>query len=286
MIRRYRCTRCGRDIAVKASRNGNDRGWIHSEYATLCALQPAFAQHAEYGVLDPLAYFTMDDREVMVTQWFAGRDFGAYLQTLDDDDLVAAAAGAGGWLHTLHASHGAVASGTPNTADKLEYLTETYGTALLGDPRTRNPMDLLRVHALEIEHLRLCEVPIHGDFKPENLLCDGRRYVGLDIQLRSHAIAAYDLAPFLNHVWLAGHGARRVRLEHRYAHIEAAFLNGYGVSTDEERYVVRWALLYYVLCQLGSYRQRGWVASCYGDWKLGPLLRLRALGLRRSGAMA
>lgn len=113
-------------------------------------------------------------------------------------------------------------------------------------------------------------VRLHGDFKPGNMLCDGTRYVGLDVQWRTTAPAVFDLAPFLNHLWLA-----RRRLEsfdnRQYDQNESEFLAGYE-AVDDIR-TLRWVQLYFSLCQLGGYYQRGRLAAVYADWKVRPLVR-------------
>lgn len=254
---------------------------LKAEYATLRALQPAFASQPRFGVLEPVGYVAANGYKVMVTRLFTGANLRTYIGTLDAAGIAAAAAAAAGWLRILHDSLGDRAEGAPETRNKLDYLTRTYGGVLLRDAGTRGMVERLRAHAPAVERTRLAIVPIHGDFTPENVLCDGRKYVGVDIHLRSNAVAAYDLAPFLNHLWIAGEKTHHAVLRRQYPQAEAAFLESYGVRTHAEKHVLAWAESYYALCQMGGYRRRGWPASWYGGWKIGPLARLRSLELER-----
>lgn len=281
VIHRFRCARCGdRVVAKVVAGDGAHTSVLHSEYVTLRALQPAFASQERLCVLEPVGYFVANGCGIMVTRLFTGHNLRTRMRTLDAAGIAAAAAAAAGWLRVLHATRGGGVA-APGTRDKLEYLTDTYGSALLPDPRTRAMVERLRAHAPAIERARLAVVPLHGDFTPENVLCDGQTCVGVDIHLRSHGAATYDLAPFLNHLWLAGRGLHRAGLGRHYPRAEAAFLESYGTHAREEMHALAWVELYYALCQIGGYRRRGRVASWYGSLRIGPLARLRSVELER-----
>lgn len=114
-------------------------------------------------------------------------------------------------------------------------------------------------------------VRIHGDFKPQNMLYDGTRCTGLDTHWMSVGAPLYDLAPFLNHLWLAGVGRRGSPAGSRYLLAEEAFLRGYGTAVSMR--ALRWVQLYFALCYLGGYRQRGRLGVAYASWRIWPLVK-------------
>jgi hypothetical protein len=94
--------------------------------------------------------------------------------------------------------------------------------------------------------------------------------VGLDVQWQVEGPAVYDLAPFLNHLWLARRSLGSLA-ERQHLQAEAEFLAGYGYSDDLR--ILRWTQLYFALCQLGGYRKRGRLVASYARWKIWPLAR-------------
>jgi aminoglycoside phosphotransferase (APT) family kinase protein len=133
-----------------------------------------------------------------------------------------------------------------------------------------------RVDAIPVRAVRQ-----HGDFKPDNMLCDGTRYVGLDIRWRSIGAAAYDLAPFLNHLWSDGRAVVGSRTRRVYDLAESAFLSGYGDVGDMR--TLRWVQLYFALCYMGEYRQRGRLAASYANWTVWPFVRRLVKQLQETG---
>ncbi len=72
----------------------------------------------------------------------------------------------------------------------------------------RSIFDQLEEEAERVDAFPLRATWSHGDFKPENVLCDGHKYVILDTQLEGSAAFVYDLASFLDHLLLAGQRVR------------------------------------------------------------------------------
>jgi hypothetical protein len=66
----------------------------------------------------------------------------------------------------------------------------------------------------------------------------------------------------------------------RYLQAEAAFLAGYGETVPMR--ALRWAQLYFALCHLGSYRQRGRFGMAYANWKIWPLVERLERQLRET----
>ncbi len=275
-IHRLRCTQCGERIVAKASRGKRtsdaDRTGLRDEYATLRALESAFPQDGQYSTLVPLDYLEASGLGVMLTRLFDGDGLLRHARTLDLTALESVFRRTGAWLHKLHDADGEQRPPrTLGVAEKLDDLERTYGAVLRTRVHTRDACGLLARLAPDLEQLQLRAVRLHGDCKPENVLCTATRCVGLDVHWRIIAAPVYDLAPFVNHLWLAGVGARGALAQHRCAVAEQGLLAGYGDAGDIR--TLRWAQLYFALCHWGAYRQRSGMATIYARWKLRPLVQ-------------
>lgn len=284
-IHRLHCAQCGSQIVAKVSTghvvNVEARATVQREYATLRALQAVFPQDAGYGTLEPLACLETVEHTIMVTRWFPGTDLVDHLRTLEAAKVDAALRRAGAWLRQLHAADGHTdPPRSLGVGEKIDDLMRTYGAVLTTRRKTWVACELVKHVGAELSTSTLLPARLHGDFKPQNLLCDGIRLVGLDMQWATAAAPVYDLAPFLNHLWLAGPGAYGGHARARYAQAEAAFLAGYANAVD--RRALRWAQLYFVLCHLGRYRLRGACAAAYGSWRIAPLVE-RIVGQLNNG---
>lgn len=275
-IHHLACASCGERIVAKLNRGqgpaDDGRAQAVREYETLRALQGMFPQDGRFGTLVPLGQFEAEGRGIMVTRLFRGVDLARYSRKLALEEVQETFRSAGAWLRMLHqvGRNGAPAQ-TLGIADKLDYLERTHGSALRADPAVQEARGVLERIGSHLEMLAVPAVCIHGDFKPENLLYDGTRFVGLDIHLANVGAAVYDVAPFLNHVWFACNGAWSPRARQRHELACTGFLSGYGDLGDAR--VLRWVQLYFALCYLGGYRQRGALASRYASWKVWPLVR-------------
>lgn len=274
-VHRLRCQDCGQQIVAKVVGGEYSSGYarVHArkEYEALCTLQSVFPQDERYGTLIPLGHLEWDGRGIVVTRLAPGQDLTHYLRTLDAASAEAACRSSGVWLKKLHESDVHEQRKCLGTEDKISFLADTYGTDLHADPTTEGAYELFAQCGSQLDVEPVFAVRQHGDFKPENLLCDGTRYIGLDIRWRTIGAAVYDLAPFLNHLWLGGRVARRHRTRRIYEPLESAFLSGYGDVGDLR--VLRWAQLYFALCYMGKYRQRGRLGGGFANWKVRPLVR-------------
>lgn len=276
IIYRIRCGRCGETVVVKAISNddfGKDavmRG--RREYETLRGLQQAFAPAGSYGALVPVGYLEWPGGGMMITRWSSGINLQHYIRALDQTSIGKAFETAGGWLRELHHSDGINHPTRPLDAeDKLEYLRSTYGEILLRRHVKHGTFQLLQASAAHVATLPATTVRLHGDFKPANILWDKTRCIGIDIHYGILGAAVYDLAPFLNHLWIDAGGARWPRTRQLRKIAEASFLAGYGYSGEPA--ILRWAQLYFALHYLGDYSQRGVLRGGYAWWQLRPLVR-------------
>ena len=248
------------------------------EYQVLCALHRRFPQDERYGTLVPLDYLESAGNGIVVTRYFRGGDLAHRLRSLDASGTRGACRSAGIWLRKLHESgDSGMQTWGLDVADKLDYLASTYGDVLDADAKTRKARELLAQEAARAERVAVRPVRLHGDFKPQNMLCDGTKYVGLDIHWGNVGAAVYDIAPFLNHLRLAD----RARADRSCEPAEAEFMAGYGEAVPV--YALRWAQLYFALCYLGGYRAHGRLATIYAHLRVRPLVLDLARRLQETG---
>jgi len=242
------------------------------EYETLRELQHTFPQEGSYGILVPIDYLEWPGGGVMITRWSSGINLQHYVRAPAPGSVSKAFEAAGGWLHRLHHSDGASHQACPlDVGDKLEYLRSTYGEILLCRQGTLAAYQLLQASAARVATLPATMVRLHGDFKPANVLWGEARCIGIDIHYGTLGAAVYDLAPFLNHLWIDAGGARGSRTMQQRNIAEASFLAGYGYSGEPA--ILRWAQLYFALHYLGDYSRRGVLRGGYARWQLQPLVR-------------
>lgn len=276
IIHRMRCGRCGDAVVAKAvSSHGFGKDAVmhgRKEYETLRALQHAFPQEGSYGTLVPVDYMEWPGGGMLITRWSDGLNLRHHARELDETTVGRAFQAAGGWLRKLHHSDGANHASRPlDVGDKLQYLRSTYGKILLRRQAVFGAFQLLQDAAAHVATLPAVTVRLHGDFKPANMLWDGTRCTGVDIHYAIVGAAVYDLAPFLNHLWIDASGARRPRARQRRKIAEAEFLAGYGYTGNSG--ILRWAQLYFALHYLGDYSRRGVLRGAYAQWQLQPLVR-------------
>jgi aminoglycoside phosphotransferase len=274
-IHRFRCARCGEQIVVKmvVGRYSSKAALVHArkEYEALCMLQTAFPQDERFGTLAPVGHFEHSGCGIVVTRLAPGDDLMHYVRGVGANGAQEAWRSAGAWLKKLHESDPQNRKRPLEATDKISTLVERYGSVLPADPKSAAAYELFVREGANFDAMAVDAVRQHGDFKPDNMLCDGTRYIGLDIRWRCIGAAVYDLAPFLNHLWLdlgVASSSSKARL---YDAAESAFLSGYGGVVDMR--ALRWVQLYFALCYMGGYRKRGWLAAVYAGWKVGPLVR-------------
>jgi hypothetical protein len=279
IVHRLQCAHCGDQIVAKEGRytESTNEGAkeLRAEYDTLRMLEAAFPREGRYGTLTPLGYLERAGRGVMVTRLFAGTDLSRFARALNDVGVAATFQAAGTWLRKLHdCDDHARPMQSLGVADKVSSVGTDCAAILRKDSRLRDMRKLLAQVGSEFEGLVVPAVRLHGDFKPENMLCDGARYLGLDIHWQFIGAAVYDLAPFLNHLWLTDGVMGATRRASRHELAETAFLSGYGYAGDTR--VLRWAQLYFALHYMGEHRRWGRLGAAYVNRKLIRLAHRRA----------
>ncbi|HET8635446.1 MAG TPA: aminoglycoside phosphotransferase family protein [Acidobacteriaceae bacterium] len=285
VLQRFRCKRCGEQIVVKLARANHaaaENEGIRREYQALCRLQRLLALDNGLGVLTPLACMEVGGRAIMVTRWFEGEDAIRRARSMDSTELAMVYRSAGTLLRRLHDSNAEHDLAGPLDVDsKIAYLMQRYGTCLEKSRAAARALNVLRELAPGVATAKLRWSRTHGDFKPENILCDARTVVILDTTLGVRGAIVYDMASFLDHVLLAGcaFGNRRIRSD--FALLERAFLTGYGALEPGSMTALRWAQLYFMLCYFGRYRSDGVFSAIYADRRVAPLLARLTMDLER-----
>lgn len=269
------CSQCNEQIVVKLplipGTSLPDKTQALREYRTLEDLALRFPQSEQYGTLIPLGHF---DSGMIVTRRFRGQDLKRQGMTSLAKVTTQSLYAAGRWLRLLHdACPRGYTDLAPDTERKLGYLEETYAKALRRDRTASVVYARLTDRAAVVRSTPLRSSWSHGDFKPENVLYDGHKCVGIDTQLEHYSVFAYDLASFLNHLLMmgpdpAGHG------RHVHERAREQVIAGYGdISAAGQRAIV-WAQLYFMLCYWGRYQIRRNPSSVYNRWRTLPLLRM------------
>ena len=246
-----------------------DSARAESEYQVLVGLQSRFAQDHEYGTLFPVAY--LGESGLLITRRFDGHDL---LRCLRPRTLLDHCRHAGTWLRRLHdACPGSCDEGPLGAADRIDSLQQSYRALFAGHPAVRAAYEKLSDEAAGLETRPFRRTWNHGDFKPENILFDGRKYVGMDMLLRDRAPVLYDLASFLNHLLLAGRTFRYRYVRVLYKQAEQQLLTGYGDMDDSDRRAIRWLQSYFLLHYWGRSQQQGRLRALHGNWQVLPVLR-------------
>lgn len=283
-INALQCSRCKERIAAKMPHEndagGGSRRLVQREFQTLSLLETVFVQDDQNGTVLPLGWF----EGIMVTRWFVGPDLGHYARTLDAEKALDAYSCAGAWLRRLHDSNPeGYGCQVVDVVDKLDNLGGGYGRLLHGSRGARTSWEVLQHHAVNVGRGPVRSTWSHGDFKPENLLCDGHRYVGLDIHLQFNAPIVFDIASFLDHAWLSSQARASTNGLRDFRLLEQSFLHGYGELGEQEGLALHWAELYFALSYLGRSWQRGPLRSWYASRRLRPLVQILAQQLREVG---
>lgn len=283
MIHRLRCSHCGEQISVKVIASAGSGRTPHAdaqkEYETIVTLQSVYPRDGRYETLTPLGCVELEGGATgLITRFVPGGDMSRHSNSPGGVKLQEACRSAGEWLRRLHASGAASSAiGELHVHDRLSYLTEAYASALMAQRVTRNAFQVLDETSTSVSTVRVPSVRLHGDFKLNNLLFNEAMCIGLDIQWRCWGPAVYDLASFIDHLWM-DNGAWHRSCVTQLGAAEDRFLAGYGYDGDTR--ALRWVQLYFALCYMGSYRSRGHLRSVYAKFVILPLVRRLSEQLR------
>ncbi len=270
------CSACRQGIVAKLPLVPGSAQCDHQraefEYQTLLGLQSRFPQSDEYGTLIPVVY--LDEFGILVTRRFGGHNLTLRLRQSHLPGLTERCHQAGIWLRNLHdACPRGYDEQLLGVEDRVNYLESTYGIALAREPVARTAHERLIEAGKELKTSMFRCTWGHGDFKPENLLFDGHKYVGIDTLLQHRSAVLYDLASFLDHLLLASRTIWHRDMRRSFGQAAERFLAGYGDLDSSDIYAIRWLQLYFMLCYWARSQGRDRIRASYGNWQILPLLR-------------
>lgn len=250
------------------------------EYQVLQELQSRFPQSDEYGTLIPVAL--IDEFGILVTRQFGGHNLTSHLRQSRDPTPTECGHNAGMWLRKLHdACPQGYDQHSLEVEERVNYLECTYGVLIARERGARIAYERLVEAGNELKAALFRSTWGHGDFKPENLLFDGHKYVGIDTLLGHRSAVLYDIASFLDHLLLVGRTIWRRDARGMIGGAEAEFLRGYGDLARADLRAIRWLQLYFMLCYWARSQGRGRIRAMYGNQQMLPLLREAGVQLRR-----
>lgn len=199
------------------------------------------------GLLVPDAYpYLLDDGLIMM-DWFAAATVRQLLNSpaLPASQVAAAIERTGEWLRAFHGD-GAQELACLQVDQLLDHTLDLADDRRSGGgaARFRDFLQLLVRTAPQVRELSVPASYSHGDFKPDNVLIDGRRVIAIDISRVFKAPVVYDLTHFLVHLdlHLLHPAGWRLLLARRRLH--SAFLRGYRLNlTRCQRVALSWLAL-------------------------------------------
>jgi Ser/Thr protein kinase RdoA (MazF antagonist) len=140
---------------------------------------------------------------IVLTEWIDGERLSQVIARSDEPTAIAAVSGAAEWIARLH--------GALPGEWKLLHTDQLLGDLARRVERLRQPDPLIAQAVEVLRNLsgRLADkptrwAPVHGDFKPANLLDSPLGIVALDVEFQESGPVQADLAQFLNHLQLGG----------------------------------------------------------------------------------
>src|SRR5690606_3679740 len=196
----------------------------------------------------PRPYGVDRARAVVVTEWVNGTAMTDLLRSPRCSTAAAKqlASSAGVWLRRFHAAH-CVAPMALDIEHKLEQLESLLESPVGSRSDFRHGLDALRRRAPEAGAQVLPCSWLHGDFKPDNLLCDDGVIVGIDVRARNANSGLYDIAYFINHLHLLACQPRSWRWAVASGAVQRAFMSSYFADDDWPRLPLLWLRLYLLL---------------------------------------
>ena len=246
--------RCGsRTAAIKEcltkTTHAPDNAAAEREFAALTAV----AENATACGIEPLAptpLILCREHAVYAMAWASGQTAtDLVLAPTTDLELAEVLGGsAGGWLQRFHACK-TLPARQNDFATRLIFVKQLARTEARRDSVLPRAANILVQCAENAAGVLMPASWVHGDMKSDNLLIDADRVTGLDVQMVDVNTVAYDLAPFLNHLYLLRWSPRGFLRQRQLDRMSAGFLQAYSPDSEKWALPLLW-LRSYLLMQI------------------------------------
>lgn len=242
------CRQCGAEQFLKKYRQhgiGN-KSIAQWEYEVLRHLDGG--NGGEPRFLTPRAYNFAAKTSALSMGYVQGESMDERMRRARDrqgfDDCLRISAA---WLRGMHAAppiHDKTGNDHTTMLRRLEADCESLAdrTEMVAQALT-----CMRCSSDEVNGLPVKRVPLHGDFKPSNLIWTSGGVYGIDIGLRFKNPGVMDAAQFVANVLLNRGGIPAIAGERDVALILDVFLDAYGDNSQPTRNLTAWWLLYFLL---------------------------------------
>lgn len=206
------------------------------------------------------------DQGVYAMSWAGGISATqAILASADSEQATRLGMATGTWLRNFHSLH--MLPRRCNDFDgKLRVMREARARMQRRDALVDRTIDALAATAATATSVELPASWIHGDMKSDNLLVDGQHVVGLDLQLIDENTVVYDLAPFLNHLYLLAWSARGLVRRNELRLMSAHFLATYSAETAAWALPLAWLRAYLLVQIVASPSRAGRLRTRFARW--------------------
>jgi aminoglycoside phosphotransferase (APT) family kinase protein len=246
----YRVSCVSRILAIKECVGSTHKSALSAaerEFKALTTLS-AVPRAVDDESIAPLPVVLCREHAAYAMTWVPGRTATELVLSRLTAHAKAAALGSasGAWLRRFHALR-PLPERENDFESKLDFVRQIVGAAGDRDPLLRRASERLAESAKAASAVRLPASWVHGDMKSDNLLVDGERVTGLDAQLVDENTVAYDLAPFLNHLFLLRWTPRGLLHRRKLKLMADRFLATYSPEAKNWGLPITWLRVYLLL---------------------------------------
>jgi aminoglycoside phosphotransferase (APT) family kinase protein len=239
----------------------------------------ALARDAGMSASEPL--LLLEHHGIVVASWIEGPALSEWLLQASFHERRTMLGRAGAWLARLHRASG-FEYRVPDIAEAIARLETRFSQS--AERKSRLVLDALAVLQSSANDLRTRPVPwslSHGDFKPSNLIIEGDRLVGIDVDLVIEAPNVNDAAHFLNHLQSRFYRPKGWLRWFEIEQLTECFAQEYARAAGGEMDVtlLAWRRLYNAVYLVLSHREWSQPGKA---WLAGLILKHQVMMLKRS----
>ena len=267
-IYRAECGRFGFPLAVKVCKDPatgqTDQATAKNQFLALDRVGSRMTS-TDYGV--PRTVALIEDQAIIITEWVYGDNLTRILYRRRSSSATALdlLRRAGIWLRLFHSSN-PLRPGRLDVSEKIASIREAHKRGDVRSGIVSQAVALLEASAERAGAGTLRRSWIHGDYKTDNLLVEGRRLVGLDVHVIHESAVHYDVAAFLNRLQLTLLHPKAWRLLPYRPSFEEGFVSeSLQLEADNTVLPLGWIRLYMMLCSWMNQqtRETNWMQRHY-----------------------